>query len=455
MENELGTEKIGKLIRKFAIPCIFSLIISALYNIVDQIFIGQSVGPIGNTATNIVFPITVIAMAFSLMIGDGAAAFLSLSLGRKDTKNASKGIASSIVAISVISIIFVIIGFLCKDLLLKLFGVTEASYQYSNDYMTWILIGFPAFMIGNMMNSSIRADGSPRYAMASMVTGCITNLILDPIAIFVLGWGVQGAAIATVIGQILTFVISIIYIKKFKSIEIKKEDFKVNFKILGKICSLGASSFITQISITIVIITMNHILGIYGAQSEYGSDIPIAALGIVMKVNQIITSVVVGIGVGAQPIIGYNYGAQKYDRVKKAYTISLITAIIVTAIATLIFQLCPQIIINLFGQGNEIYNEFAQRCFKEFLIFTIFQGVQITTSIFLQSIGKPVKSAILSLSRQILFLVPAMIILPMIWKIDGVLRSGPTADAMAFILAICFIIFEFKSMKKLEEDKNE
>lgn len=453
-ENELGTEKIGKLIKKFSIPCILSLIVSALYNIVDQIFIGQGVGTIGNTATNIVFPMTVIATAFALLIGDGAAAFLSLSLGRKDTKNASKGIAGSITLVSILSILFLVFGFLFKNLLLNLFGVTEASYSYANDYMIWILVGLPFYMFTNMMNSVIRADGSPKYAMASTLAGCVLNMILDPIAIFVLKWGVTGAAIATVVGQVVSFIVSSIYIKKFKTVSLQKEDFKPSLKVLSKVCSLGVSSFITQISITLVMIVMNHTLGTYGAQSKYGSDIPIAALGIVMKVNQIITSIVVGIAVGAQPIVGYNYGAQKYDRVKKAYTISLRTAIIVTAIATVIFQLCPQVIINLFGQGDEIYNEFAQRCFKEFLIFTVLQGVQISSSIFLQSIGKPVKSAVLSLSRQIIFLIPSLIIMPIFFGIDGILRAGPTADALAFILSVTLITIEMKNIKKLEVQKN-
>lgn len=448
-ENELGTEKIGKLIQKFSIPCILSLVVSALYNIVDQIFIGQGVGTIGNTATNIVFPISVIACAFSFMVGDGAAAFLSLSLGRKDTKNASKGIAGSITLTIILGILFLLVGFIFKNSLLNLFGVTEASYPYANEYMIWIVVGLPFMIFTNMMNSVIRADGSPKYAMISTLVGCIINIILDPIAIFVLKWGVAGAAIATVVGQIVSFIVSVIYIKKFKSIKLQKEDFKPNFTVLTKVCSLGVSSFITQISITLVMIVMNHTLGIYGAKSIYGSDIPIAALGIVMKVNQIIISIVVGIAVGAQPIVGYNYGAQKYDRVKKAYMISLRTAIIVTAVATVIFQVCPQFIINLFGQGDEIYNEFAQRCFKEFLIFTVLQGVQISSSIFLQSIGKPVKSAILSLSRQIIFLIPALIVMPMLFGVDGILCAGPTADGLAFILAITLIIIEMKNIRKL------
>lgn len=453
-ENELGTEKIGKLVKKFSIPCILSLVVSALYNIVDQIFIGQGVGTIGNTATNIVFPIVVIACAFSFMIGDGAAAFLSLSLGRKDTKNASKGIAGSVTLTIILGILFLIIGFAFKNPLLNLFGVTEASYTYANEYMVWIVVGLPFMIFTNMMNSVIRADGSPKYAMASTLVGCVLNIILDPIAIFVLKWGVAGAAIATVVGQVVSFIVSAIYIKKFKTVKLQKQDFKPNFAVLKKVCSLGVSSFITQISITLVMIVLNRTLGMYGAKSIYGSDIPIAALGIVMKVNQIIVSIVVGIAVGAQPIVGYNYGAKKYDRVRKAYTISLRTAIIVTAVATVIFQLCPQVIINLFGQGDEIYNEFAQRCFKEFLIFTVLQGVQISSSIFLQSIGKSIKSAILSLSRQIGFLIPALIILSMLFGIDGVLRAGPVADGLACILAVILITMEMKNIKKLEVQKN-
>ncbi len=453
-ENELGTQKIGKLIRKFSIPCILSLIVSALYNIVDQIFIGQGVGTIGNTATNIVFPLSVIAAAFALLVGDGAAAFLSLSLGRKDTKNASKGIGNSITLAGILGVLFLIFGLTCKEALLKLFGVTESSYSYASDYMTWITIGLPFFIFTNVMNSVIRADGSPRYAMISTLTGCILNLILDPIAIFGLKWGVSGAAIATVISQIVSFILSALYIKRFKTIKIEKEDLKIQAKTLLKVCSLGVSSFFTQISFTIVMIVMNHTLSVYGAQSKYGSDIPIAALGIVMKVNQIITSIVVGIAVGAQPIVGYNYGAQKYDRVIKTYSIVLKTAIIVTAISTFIFQVFPQVIINLFGQGDEIYNEFAKRCFKEFLIFTILQGVQITASIFLQSMGKPMKSAIVSLSRQIIFLIPSLIIMPMLFGIDGVLHAGPLADFLAFILATTLITIEIKNIKKLEVQRN-
>lgn len=450
-QNPLGTEKISKLIKQFAIPCIISLIVSSLYNIVDQIFIGQGVGYLGNAATNIVFPFTVITMAFSLMIGDGASAYLSLSLGKNDKKSANKGVANGIVASSILGIAFLIFGLVFRESLLKLFGVTESSYEYAKVYMTYIVLGMPFFMLTNSLNSMIRADGSPQYAMATMLAGAILNIILDPIAIFVLHMGVKGAAIATVIGQIVSGIMSILYIKKFKSVTITKESLKLEWKTLKKICSLGISSFITQVAITVVIIILNQTLAKYGAESKYGSDIPLSALGIVMKVNQIINSIVIGLAAGAQPIIGFNYGAKKYDRVLKTYGFAIKVGLAITACGTLIFQLCPQVIINLFGQEDELYNEFAKLCFRIFLVFVTLNSVQITSGIFFQAIGNPVKAAILSLSRQIVFLVPALLILPRFFGVEGALYAGPTADCLAFILAVILAVREIKKIKLLSK----
>ena len=318
-QNLLGTEKISKLIKQFAIPCIISLLVSSLYNIVDQIFIGQGVGYLGNTATNIVFPFTIVTMAFALMIGDGVSAYLSLSLGKKDKESANKGVSNGIIVSAMLGVLFLIIGLVFQEGLLKIFGVTEKSYEYAKEYMTYIVLGMPFFIFTPALNSIIRADGSPAYAMATMLVGAILNLILDPIAIFVLHMGVKGAAIATIMGQIVSGVMSVIYIKKFKSVSITKESLKIEWKTLQKICSLGISSFITQIAITIVIITLNQTLANYGADSKYGSDIPLSALGIVMKVNQIVNSIVIGLAAGEQPIIGFNFGAKQYDRVLKTY----------------------------------------------------------------------------------------------------------------------------------------
>lgn len=454
-ENILGTEKIGKLLMKFSIPCIISLLVSALYNIVDQIFIGQGVGFLGNAATNIVFPLTVIATAFALWVGDGAAANLSLALGKKDEKSASKGIGNAVGIIIILSILFLIIGFVFQDGLLKLFGVTESSYEYAKGYMFYIVLGLPFYMITTSFNSMIRADGSPRYAMASMVVGAIINIILDPIAIFVLKWGVEGAAIATIIGQTVSGIVSLCYLRKFKSIKLTKESMKFSLQTIKNVISLGISSFITQISITLVIIVSNQLLVKYGAESEYGSEIPLSALGIVMKVNQIINSIILGIAVGAQPILGYNYGAKKYDRVIQTLVRAVEIGFCITIIGTLVLQLCPQVIINLFGQENELYNTYAQKCFRIFLMLIILNSFQIISGIFMQAIGKSIKSAAISLSRQILFLLPAMIIWSAVGGVEGILYAGPTADGLAFIMAGILMTLEIRKIKKLHQENEK
>ena len=451
-ENILGTQKVGKLLLKFSIPCIISLLVSSLYNIVDQIFIGQGVGYLGNAATNIVFPLTVIATAFALLIGDGAAANLSLCLGKKDEKSAAKGIGNAIIAVILLSILFLIVGIVFQEGLLKLFGVTQGAYNYAKGYMFYIVLGLPFYMITTALNSMIRADGSPRYAMASMVIGAIINIILDPIAIFVLKWGVEGAAIATIIGQAVSGVISLYYIKKFKTIKLEKESMKLHLNTIQKIIKLGISSFITQISITLVIIVSNQLMVKYGAESKYGSDIPLSAFGIVMKVNQIITSIILGIAIGAQPILGFNYGAKKYDRVMQTFYRTIGVGFIITMIGTIIIQLWPQLIINLFGQENDLYNEYAQKCFRYFLMLIILNGFQIISGIFMQAIGKSVKATIISLSRQIVFLLPAMMICSMIGGVEGILFSGPTADGLAFITAGILIILEMKKLKKMKQE---
>ena len=450
-ENPLGTEKISKLIKQFAIPCIISLLVSSLYNIVDQIFIGQGVGYLGNAATNIVFPFTVITMAFSLMIGDGGAAFLSLSLGKNDKEGASKGVSNAIILSGILGIFFLIIGIVFKKGLLKIFGVTDASYEYAETYMTFITLGMPFYIFTSSMNSMIRADGSPKYSMVTMLIGAILNMILDPIAIFALDMGVKGAAIATIIGQIASGIMSILYIRKFKSIKINRESLKLDLKYVKKICSLGVSSFITQMAITVVIIAMNQTLGKYGASSKYGSEIPLSALGIVMKVNQIVNSIVIGLAAGAQPIIGFNFGAKKYDRVLKTYGFAVKVGLGITFVGTLIFQLCPQVVINLFGQENELYNEFAKLCFRVYLMFIMLNSFQITSGIFFQAIGNPVKAALLSLSRQIAFFIPLLLILPRFFGLNGAIYAGPTSDFLAAVLAVTFAVREVRKIKALSK----
>lgn len=446
-ENILGREKIGKLMRRFSIPCIISLLVNSLYNIIDQIYIGWGVGYLGNGATNIVFPITMVCLAFALMFGDGSSAYLSLKLGEKKKEEASKGVGNGI-ALSIIVSIILCIGILVfLPQLLNLFGCTEALKVYALGYGFIIAIGLPFMMIGTTLNSIIRADGNPKYAMISMVSGAILNIILDPIFIFVFKMGVEGAAIATVISQVLTFTLNIMYLKKFKSITLSKDKFKIQGNTGRKVSALGISSFITQMSIVLLIAVENNSLAKYGANSKFGAEIPITVLGIVMKISQILNSIIIGIAAGAQPILGYNYGAEKYDRVKKTLKMVLGLSVSISTIAFVLFQTIPDRLISIFGSGDDNYIEFACLAFRTYLMLCICNGIQIPSGIFFQAIGKSVKSALLSLSRQILFLIPAIIVFGKLFGIMGVLYAGPFADGLAFMIAAILLIIEIKHLE--------
>lgn len=446
-KSPFATEPIGRLIVKFAVPCVISLLVNLLYNIVDQIFIGWGVGYLGNGATNVVFPITIIALALSMMIGDGGAAYLSLKLGEGDVASAKKGVGNAIVMVPAVSIVLLVVFLIFVDPILTLFGATEALRPYALEYGCIIGIGLPFTMIPTALNSMIRADGSPKYAMFSMVLGAVINTVFDPIFIFVLHMGVQGAAIATVMGQVASFVVSIIYITRFKTFHFDKVMFRLKRRVCQNILTLGISSFITQIAITIVMALTNNLLAAYGAASVYGPEIPLTAMGIVMKVNQILISILVGIATGAQPIIGYNYGAKNFERVKKAFDIALVASEIVSVIAFLVFQFAPMSVVSVFGSEEGLYNEFAVMSFRIFLMLCPLTGFQTVAAIYLQAIGKPVKSAILSLSRQIIFFVPTIIILPLFLGVTGVLWTGPVADGLAFVLALGLILYERKQLK--------
>ena len=449
---DLGTEKIGKLLRMFAIPSIISLVVNALYNMVDQIFIGWGVGYLGNGATNIVFPIVVICMAFSLMFGDGTSAYLSLKLGEKKQKEAEKGVGNGIVTGAIISILLCAIVLIFLPQLLNLFGCTDALRQYALEYGGVIAIGIPFMMIGTILNSIIRADGSPKYAMISMVTGAILNIILDPIFIFDWGlnMGVAGAALATILSQFVTFLLNVLYIKNFKTIKLIKEALKPDFKTSKTVAMYGISSFITQMAVVIVITVQNTLFKQYGELSKFGSEIPITVLGIVMKINQILSSIIIGIAVGSQPIVGFNYGARKFDRVKQTLKVVLGLSLTVSATAFILFQTIPEKLIGIFGSGDALYNEFACITFRRFLMLTIFNGIQIASGIFFQAIGKPSKSAFLTLSRQILFFTPAAIILAKYFNVMGVIYAGPVSDGLAFVIAATLLIIEMKKLGKGE-----
>ena len=447
-ENILGTEKISSLIRKFSIPCIISMVVNALYNIVDQIFIGRGVGYLGNGATNVVFPLTIIGLAISLMCGDGTSAYLSLKLGEKKKEEAAKGVANGIILACILSVLFCTITLIFLPQLLNLFGCTDNLRELSLAYGGIISMGLPFAMVATTLNSIIRSDGSPKYSMTTMIAGAVLNIILDPIFIFKFNMGVQGAAIATVISQILNFVLNVLYIRKFKSIRISKKSLALHFNIVKKIMALGISSFITQMSYVCVMSVINNLLGKYGADTKYGSEIPITVVGIVMKINQILTSVILGIAVGAQPIFGYNYGAKKLDRVKTALKYVIGSSVCISTLAFILFQTIPDKLISIFGSGDDNYIEFACIAFRTYLLLCICNGVQIPSGIFFQAIGKSSKSALLSLSRQIILLIPSMLILGGIFGLTGVLAAGPVADGIAFILACTLLFLEIKNLNK-------
>lgn len=447
-QSPFATEPIGRLIVKFAVPSVIALLVNSLYNIVDQIFIGWGVGYLGNGATNIVFPITIIALALSMMIGNGGAAYLSLKMGEGEVETAKKGVGNAVTLVTIVSILLAVIFLIWIDPILTLFGATDVLRPFALEYGFIIGAGLPFMMISAAINSMIRADGSPKYAMLSMVIGAIINVILDPVFIFVFQMGVKGAAIATIIGQVASFVVSVLYMPHFKSVQLHKSSFAPCAKVSVNIVIFGLSSFITQFAITIVMALTNNLLAKYGAQSVYGAEIPLTATGIVMKVNQIMIAILLGIATGTQPIIGYNYGAKSYHRVKKALEISLIASEIVSVAAFLIFQFAPMSVVSLFGSEEGLYNEFAVKAFRIFLMLCPMTGFQTIAAVYLQAVGKPVKSAILSLARQIIFFVPTALILPIFLGVEGVLWTGPVADGLAFLLSLAFLLYERNHLKR-------
>ena len=350
----LGKEKISKLMLKFSVPCVLSLLVSALYNIVDQIFIGNSeLSALGNAATGVVFPIFIIAQAFAWCFGDGCAAYLNICQGKKDMQNAHRSIGSGITFTLITSIILIAVFFPFKTQLLTLFGASENSIGMAVEYFNVILVFFPLYMLSNMMNAVIRADGSPSWSMASMLAGAVVNIILDPLFIFAFHWGMTGAALATVIGQTISFVISLIYFFRTKTFKLTLKSFIPDFKVFSSALQLGTSSFITQMTIVIISLVCNIMLAKYGAQSRYGVDIPIAIIGIESKVFTVVINLVVGIVLGCQPIIGYNIGAKKYGRVKKLYRSILFCTILIGVVSTLLFELAPRAVVSYLRYADQ------------------------------------------------------------------------------------------------------
>jgi Na+-driven multidrug efflux pump len=450
----LGTEKLFRLMIKFSVPCILSLLVSALYNIVDQIFVGNSeLSTLGNAATGVVFPIFIIAQAFAWCYGDGCAAYLNICQGKGDTQNAHKAIGTGIVITLLTSFIIMAVFYPLKVQILSLFGASENSIGYAVEYFNIILAFFPIYMLSNMMNAVIRADGSPAWSMASMLGGAIVNIILDPVFIFGAKWGMSGAAWATVIGQVVSFGVSLFYFFRTKTFKLHIKSFIPDLKIFSNALKLGASSFITQMTIVIISLVCNIMLAKYGAQSQYGVDIPIAIIGIESKVFTVVINIVVGIVLGCQPILGYNLGAKNYDRVKKLYKYILISTVVIALAFTLLFELAPKAVVGIFGQPSNIPNpddywEFGEKTFRIFLALVTFTCTIKMTSIFFQAVGKPVCAVIASMIRDIICFIPLIIILPLFFGIDGILYAAPCADFIAMIVAVILTIIYFKSLSR-------
>ena len=446
-QNPLGTAPVGGLMLKFAIPAIISMLVSAMYNIVDQIFIGQGVGMLGNAATNVAFPVTIIATALALFLGIGSASNYNLEMGagreRKASSIAGTGLSSLVITGGILAA--TVLLFLHP--LLNLFGATKDVMPYAVDYLGITAVGLPFYILSIGGNHIVRADRSPTYSMTCVLIGAIINTILDPLFIFGFGWGIKGAAWATVIGQIVSGILVVVYFLKFRKMYLETSMLKPSWECLKAIASLGMASCINQIAMAIVQIALNNILRYYGGLSVYGSDIPIACVGVISKVNQVFMAICIGISQGCQPIWGFNYGAEKYVRVKQAYKYSAIACTAFASIFFACFQIFPHQIVGIFGTGSDLYFQFAERYLKIFMFMTFANGIQPMSSGFFTSIGKAKLGIVMSLTRQVLFLLPLIVAFSLIMGIDGVMYAGPIADGAALVLAIIFAKRELLAMK--------
>lgn len=447
-----GTESIPKLLVSLAVPAIIANLVNALYNIVDQIFIGQKIGFLGNAATNVAFPLTTICLAIGLMTGVGAATNFNLELGRKRPKRA-KSVAGTAVTMLLLGgiILCILINIFLKPMLAA-FGATNQIFDYAIEYTRITSLGIPFLLFSIGANPLVRADGNAFYSMLAIVVGSLVNTILDPLFMFGFDMGMDGAAWATVIGQFLSAVMLALYFFRFKSVKFELRDFKIRIREIGILFALGTSPFIFQCSALVIQIVTNNLLKIYGAKSIYGSEIPIAVAGIVMKINVIFIAIVLGLTQGAQPIAGYNYGARKYTRVREILSLTLKSAFVISIVAFAIFQIFPVQIISVFGSGSELYFKYGTKYMRIFLFFIFLNGIQGAITLFLTSIGRAFQGAVLSLVRQIISLLPLLIILPYFMGVDGIMFAFPIADLVAFIVSVIILKKEMKRIPKLDED---
>lgn len=460
--HSLGTEPVGRLMRRYAVPCIISLLVGALYNIVDQIFIANAgyLGSYGNAANTVVFPLTVVALAIAVMIGDGCCTFVSISLGQNEPDTARHSVGNAVILATGSGVMLMALYLLLADPIISVFGgtVNEETFCHSQEYFFYISLGIPFYMFGQAMNPIIRADGSPRFAMVSTLAGAVLNIILDPIFIFCFRWGMMGAAVATVAGQIVTAALAVWYLLHMKSIRPAKKDFVLQGRICGRTLSLGITSFLSQISLVAAMAAINNMLRKYGAldpvfgQAQY-AQIPMAVVGIVMKFFQIVISIVVGMAAGCIPVVGFNMGAQQPKRVRSLFTRLLLAEALAGAAALLLAELFPRQLIAIFGAANEssYYTEFAVKAFRIYLCMMVLACVNKACFIFLQALGKALSSTLLSMFREVICGVGFALLLPRFFGLDGVLYSMPVSDILTFFIALCLILATFRELKKSEK----
>ena len=455
----LGTERVSKLMKQYAIPCIISLLVGALYNIVDQIFIANAsyLGSYGNAANTVVFPLTVVALAIAVMIGDGCCAFVSMALGRNELEKAKRSVGNSVVLSVATSLVLMAVYFIFANSIIAMFGgtVNEETFHQSQEYFFYITLGIPFYMFGQSMNPIIRADGNPKFAMISTLSGAVINIILDPIFIFCFKWGMMGAAVATVIGQVLTAVLAVWYLMNMKVIKPASGDYVLHRSICGRMLTLGITSFLSQISLVAAMAAINNMLRKYGAldavfgQEQY-AQIPMAVVGIVMKFFQIVISIVVGMAAGCIPIVGYNMGAKKELRVRELFTRLLLTEALVGALALILAEGFPRQLIDIFGAANEssYYTDFAIKAFRTYLCMMILACVNKACFIFLQAVGKALSSTLLSMFREVVFGVGFALLLPVFFGLDGVLYSMPVSDILTFIISAIIIAKTYRELNE-------
>jgi putative MATE family efflux protein len=447
----LGTGQILPLIIKFSVPAVIGMLVGSLYNIVDQIFIGQKVGVLGNAATNVAFPLVTICMAIALMIGIGTATNFSLELGRGNKEKASFFAGNGIMLTVLCGFGIAILAKICIIPLLHVFGATSTVFPYAETYTGITIVGIPFLLFTVAGNNLVRADGAPTTSMLIMLSGGVANIFLDALFMYGFNWGIAGAAWATVISQLLSALLLVIYLFHIKSVRLNRIHFLLSFKYVKFIAFMGFAAAINQLAMALFQIVMNNVLVYYGAKSVYGSDIPLACVGVITKVNMLLMGIVIGISQGCQPIFGFNYGAQKYHRVKSAYKDAVVIATVISVAAWICFLVFPRQITGLFGNGSELYFHFAEQYFRIFMILTFLNGIQPLTSNFFSSIGKAKLGAAMSLTRQVLFLIPLVLILPLFFGINGVLYAGPVADCAAFIFAVMFVSREMHTLTVLQQ----